>query len=295
MSLCEDMLLCNYRKCRAKLSGYAWVTACSHIFCDQHGSGEFSRSPAVCPACSSTLSGKLDIVRTELSPSEEYKAMVLAGLRPEIVLDISSRALAFWTYQVHQEHLYQEYNFSRAESHLKQMEKVYTQQIQSKDVELTSMKGEVTSLKRVLEEYKKKFSDISEKLMERNRQYQKLQSLYDSLRLRNIALANHEGSMEPTMPSQPPALAFSLGKNKAARRVSRADRARQSGRVSRADQEEQREQGRQNLVGSEQSRQGQPERMGKARCSHDQTSVTLLGMPGGSYGPLIGGLVEGPA
>ncbi|PNJ36179.1 LOW QUALITY PROTEIN: CCNB1IP1 isoform 12, partial [Pongo abelii] len=37
MSLCEDMLLCNYRKCRIKLSGYAWVTACSHIFCDQHG------------------------------------------------------------------------------------------------------------------------------------------------------------------------------------------------------------------------------------------------------------------
>lgn len=100
MSLCEDMLLCNYRKCRIRLSGYAWVTACSHIFCDQHGSGEFSRSPAVCPACNSTLSGKLDIVRTELSPSEEYKAMVLAGLRPEIVLDISSRALAFWTYQV---------------------------------------------------------------------------------------------------------------------------------------------------------------------------------------------------
>lgn len=94
------MLLCNYRKCRLKLSGYAWVTACSHIFCEEHGSGEFSRSPALCPACNSTLSGKLDIVRTELSPSEEYKAMVLAGLRPEVVLDISSRALAFWTYQV---------------------------------------------------------------------------------------------------------------------------------------------------------------------------------------------------
>uniref|UniRef100_A0A2K5R947 RING-type domain-containing protein n=1 Tax=Cebus imitator TaxID=2715852 RepID=A0A2K5R947_CEBIM len=194
MSLCEDMLLCNYRKCRIKLSGYPWVTACSHIFCDQHGSGEFSRSPAICPACSSTLSGKLDIVRTELSLSEEYKATVLAGLRPEIVLDISSRALAFWTYQVHQERLYQEYNFSKAEGHLKQMEKIYTQQIQSKDVELTSVKGEVTSMKKVLEEYKKKFSDISEKLMERNRQYQKLQGLYDSLRLRNITIANHEGN-----------------------------------------------------------------------------------------------------
>nr|XP_055197832.1 E3 ubiquitin-protein ligase CCNB1IP1 isoform X1 [Nyctereutes procyonoides] len=213
MSLCEDMLLCNYRRCRLKLSGYAWVTACSHIFCDQHGSGEFSRSPAICPACNSTLSGKLDIVRTELSPSEEYKAMVLAGLRPEIVLDISSRALAFWTYQVHQERLYQEYNFSKAEGHLKQMEKIYTQQIQSKDVELTSMKGEVTSMKKVLEEYKKKFSDISEKLMERNRQYQKLQGLYDSLRLRNISIANQESTLEPSMIAQSGVFGFPLGNN----------------------------------------------------------------------------------
>lgn len=100
MALCDDTLFCNFPKCRAKLSGFAWVTACSHAFCDQHGSGEFSRSPAICPACSSALSGKLDIVRTELSPSEEYKAMVLAGLRPETVLDICARALAFWTYQV---------------------------------------------------------------------------------------------------------------------------------------------------------------------------------------------------
>ncbi|OCU01549.1 E3 ubiquitin-protein ligase CCNB1IP1 [Xenopus laevis] len=196
MSVCDDLLLCNYRKCRVKLSGYAWVTACSHIFCDQHGSGEFSRSPAVCPACNSTLSGKLDIVRTELSPSEEYKAMMLAGLRPEIVLDICSRALAFWTYQVYQERLYQEYTHSKAEGHLKQVEKLYTHQLQSKDSELTAMKGEVTSLKKILEEYKRKYSDLSERLMERNRQYQKLQGMYDSMRLRNIAVINRESCAE---------------------------------------------------------------------------------------------------
>ncbi|XP_069083080.1 E3 ubiquitin-protein ligase CCNB1IP1 [Pleurodeles waltl] len=213
MSVCEDLLLCNYRKCRVKLSGYAWVTACSHIFCDQHGSGEFSRSPAVCPACNSTLSGKLDIVRTELSPSEEYKAMVLAGLRPEIVLDISSRGLAFWTYQVYQERLYQEYTYSKAEGQLKQMEKVYTQQVHSKDLELTAVKGEVTSMKKVLEEYKKKYSEVSEKLMERNRQYQKLQGLYDSLRLRNIAVANHEAcsAHEHSIMPQPGVFGFPLG------------------------------------------------------------------------------------
>lgn len=92
------------------------------------------------------------------------------------------------------------------------MEKIYTQQIQSKDVELTSMKGEVTSMKKVLEEYKKKFSDISEKLMERNRQYQKLQGLYDSLRLRNITIANQESMLEPSMIAQSGVFGFPLGK-----------------------------------------------------------------------------------
>lgn len=40
----------------------------------------------------------------------------------------------------------------------------------------------------MMEEYKRKYSEVSEKLMERNRQYQKLQALYDSLRLRNMVV-----------------------------------------------------------------------------------------------------------
>ncbi|XP_032872579.1 E3 ubiquitin-protein ligase CCNB1IP1 [Amblyraja radiata] len=189
MSLGDDALVCNFSRCRARLSGFAWVTACSHVFCDQHGSGEFSRSPALCPACRSALAGKLDIVRTQLCPSEEYKAMVLAGLKPELVLDIAARALAFWTYQIHQERMYQEYSYNKAEGRLRQMEKVYTQQIQGKDLEVSNSRGEVSTLKKLLEEYKTKYGEICEKLLERNRQYQRLQGLYDSLRLRSMALA----------------------------------------------------------------------------------------------------------
>ncbi|CAL8327603.1 unnamed protein product [Lota lota] len=192
LSLCDDTLLCNFPKCRTKLCGFAWVTACSHAFCDQHGSGEFSRSPAICPACSSALSGKLDIVRTELSPSEEYKAMVLAGLRPEIVLDISTRALAFWSYQIHQERMYQEYTLSRAEVQVKQLEKMLNQQNQSRELDLGAMRGEISSLKKVMEEYKRKYSEVAERLMERNRQYQKLRGLYDSLRLRNMVVGERD-------------------------------------------------------------------------------------------------------
>ncbi|KAJ3584969.1 hypothetical protein NHX12_013692 [Muraenolepis orangiensis] len=205
-SLCDDTLLCNFPKCRTKLRGFAWVTACSHAFCDQHGSCEFSHSPAVCPACSSTLSGKLDIVRTELSPSEEYKAMVLAGLRPDVVLDIGTRALAFWTYQIHQERLYQEYSLSRSEVQVKQLEKMLNQQNQTRELDLGAMRGEISSLKKVMEEYKRKYSEVAERLMERNRQYQKLQGLYDSLRLRNMAVAEtrHAHHQHPAGVFRPP-------------------------------------------------------------------------------------------
>ena len=98
------------------------------------------RQPMCCETCiasvvvvllSSTgnteLPNKFDVVRVDLQPSEQYKSvrpvvhtcmgieyiyslststdtcthkMVLAGLRPEVVMEICSRAVSFWTYQV---------------------------------------------------------------------------------------------------------------------------------------------------------------------------------------------------
>lgn len=52
----------------------------------------------------------------------------------------------------------------------------------------------------VMEEYKRKYSEVSERLMERNRQYQKLQGLYDSLRLRNMVVGDREAPRQPGPP-----------------------------------------------------------------------------------------------
>ncbi|XP_050972035.1 E3 ubiquitin-protein ligase CCNB1IP1 [Labeo rohita] len=197
MSASKFTLLCNSHKCRTKLSGFAWVTACSHVFCDQHGSEEFSRTPAICPACSSMLSGKLDVLRTELTPSEQYKAMVLIGLPPETVLEISHKALEFWTYQVNQERLLMEYNLSRTGGQVLQMEKFMVQQNQSKELELNALRGEIASLKKVLEEYKRKYSEVLERLNERNRQYQKLQGLLDSLRMHTLGTGEKDPISHP--------------------------------------------------------------------------------------------------
>lgn len=59
-----------------------------------------------------------------------------------------------------------------------------------------------------MEDYKRKYSEVSERLMERNRQYQKLQGLYDSLRLRNMVV----GVGERDVLSQPTHLEFNTSK-----------------------------------------------------------------------------------
>lgn len=61
-----------------------------------------------------------------------------------------------------------------------------------------------------MEDYKRKYSEVSERLMEKNRQYQKLQGLYDSLRLRNMVV----GAEERDILLQPGHLNFSSGKTK---------------------------------------------------------------------------------
>jgi len=81
-------------------------------------------STTLLPSTGSTeLPAKLDVVRVDLQPSEQYKSvclhniihthvytavcvlaytcqMLLAGQRPEVIMEICSRAMSFWTYQV---------------------------------------------------------------------------------------------------------------------------------------------------------------------------------------------------
>lgn len=61
-----------------------------------------------------------------------------------------------------------------------------------------------------MEDYKRKYSEVSERLMERNRQYQKLQGLYDSLRLRNMVVGVGE---KDTLPQAGPHQNFNAGKS----------------------------------------------------------------------------------
>lgn len=67
-------LFCNYKKCHKLLTTFAWVTSCSHVFCEEHGNKAFEQDKK-CPACGLDLCKDYDVVKTNLNPSEEFKSV----------------------------------------------------------------------------------------------------------------------------------------------------------------------------------------------------------------------------
>lgn len=74
--MAEMSLICNYKTCRVTLNTFAWVTSCSHIFCDSDGKRTFNREKK-CPCCHEILNRRLDIVQINLNPDESFKSVCI--------------------------------------------------------------------------------------------------------------------------------------------------------------------------------------------------------------------------
>ncbi|ORZ09740.1 hypothetical protein BCR41DRAFT_309349, partial [Lobosporangium transversale] len=77
----------------------------------------------VCPACETSLTQPDDIVIVELNPTQEYRSSILSGLRPEIIMEVCTRAISFWTYQTSQEIKYREMTQKSQEDKISLLEK----------------------------------------------------------------------------------------------------------------------------------------------------------------------------
>jgi hypothetical protein len=60
-------------------------------------------SQRYCPVCGTHLPGDYDITPNDANPSEDYKAKILAGMSPSIIMDCAEKALGFYNYQATQE------------------------------------------------------------------------------------------------------------------------------------------------------------------------------------------------
>lgn len=190
-------MICNFRKCRKTLPNQAWITTCSHAFCVEHGKKEFKRNAdnsLTCPACGTELRDKFDVIQADLKPSETFKSIVLAGMKPDIIMDIAMRAMSFWSYQVEQETLYQENVAKHTREKLQCMEEINTLNLQKLKAELETCKRKLTSMQSEYNKKRKQAEDLTARLEEKTRKIQKLQFQLDAHKRKDIHVGQFEGA-----------------------------------------------------------------------------------------------------
>ncbi|CAK1544493.1 unnamed protein product [Leptosia nina] len=170
-------IVCNFRKCRKLLSSQAWVTTCSHAFCVEHGKSEFKQNTEncfTCPACGTELRGKFDVIQADLKPSETFKSIVLAGLKPDVIMDVAMRAMSFWSYQIEQETLYQETLAKHSNEKLQCSEEINNINLKKLEAELESSKRKIISLQSEYNKKRKQAEELNAQLEDKSRKLQKL-------------------------------------------------------------------------------------------------------------------------
>ncbi|XP_068221605.1 uncharacterized protein [Palaemon carinicauda] len=161
----EGKLTCNYRGCRRALESIAWVTNCYHIFCSDHGS-LLMKASSECQACGTLLSEENNMVKVSLNPREYVRNMTLMGLQPEVVLEMSRRAISFWSYQMEQEQRFQAHVSNRYKEGLKVAQTYYEQQLKTLEGHNLSLKRQLERVQQELQRIRGEKEVLNEKLIE---------------------------------------------------------------------------------------------------------------------------------
>ncbi|KAJ3867092.1 hypothetical protein EV359DRAFT_35179 [Lentinula novae-zelandiae] len=176
----DTELKCNRLTCRKSLTDKAVVVG-SHIFCVDCAN-ELFNAARLCPACESSLSEPDDVVVSprslyivcSLHPSNDYKTSVLSGLTPSIILEICSRAIAFWQYQIHQENSFQQAVLRNLNDKNSQLQKQLDNVVREANGEISLLNNKAADLERDLEVERRKVRDLQDGTREREKEYQKL-------------------------------------------------------------------------------------------------------------------------
>ncbi|KZP12087.1 hypothetical protein FIBSPDRAFT_755408 [Athelia psychrophila] len=183
-----DLLKCNRMTCRRALTDKAVVVS-SHIFCVDCAN-ELFNAARLCPACETTLTEPDDVVVCSLHPTNDYKTSVLSGLSPSNVLEICSRAISFWQYQIHQENSFQHAVVRNINDKNAQIQKQLDNVIREANGEINILNSKLAELETDLELERRKVRDMHEASRERDKEYQKLKvrPLITRMQLRTVLI-----------------------------------------------------------------------------------------------------------
>lgn len=166
-------------------TGRAVSTSCSHIFCFDCATN-LLQGRRICPACNTTLENQDDAVVTSLNPSASYKASVLAGLSPQIVMEICTRAIAFHNYQTHQESAFQQMLLKKAQASNSTFERELNRIQLSAKTEVNHLEAKIQELTNELNEERQKTRELHDILRSTGRDYENLKTQFDQTRKKAI-------------------------------------------------------------------------------------------------------------
>jgi len=121
---------------------------------------------------------------------------VLSGLNPATILEISSRAISFWQYQIHQENSFQHAVVRSINDKNAQLQKQLENLVREADSEINLLTGKLSDVERDLDLERRRNRDLQETSRERDKEYQKLKAQYDKLKRRAL-LAPTVGANQP--------------------------------------------------------------------------------------------------
>ncbi|KAF8351172.1 hypothetical protein F5887DRAFT_1058107 [Amanita rubescens] len=156
----DTELKCNRLTCRRVLTDKAVVV--------MECATELFNASRLCPACETSL---LEPYICSLHPSNDYKTSVLSGLSPMIILEICSRAISFWQYQIQQESK-QFYGMLATRTH--KLQKQLDNVIREANGEIGLLNGKIAELERDLEIERRKNRELQDASRERDKEYHKL-------------------------------------------------------------------------------------------------------------------------
>jgi len=197
-----DHLKCNILACRTALTDKAVVTTCSHIFCVECANRQFNDS-RLCPACETSLTEPDDVVVCSLHPTNDYKTSVLSGLNPAIVLEICSRAMSFWQYQMHQELSFQQTVLRTINDKSAYLQKELDNAVREARGQISLLNNKLSEVERDLDLERKKTTTLRDSMKDREKEYQKLKIQYDKMKRKTLLAPGTLGQSEPMQVPHP--------------------------------------------------------------------------------------------
>ncbi|KAK4055140.1 hypothetical protein OIV83_000420 [Microbotryomycetes sp. JL201] len=120
-----------------------------------------------------------DVVQTILNPPDSYKTSVLSGLSPPLILDIASRAMNFYTYQVQQEGAFQALILKNAQERVAVLEAQLSTITTEAKHKINLLEERVARADKDLELERRKVREQQELHKSNAKAYNKLKAQYD--------------------------------------------------------------------------------------------------------------------